>query len=99
MDVEIAVLHHQAPIYLPEDHPLIRMLVSVYEEVTGKPAVVYSTGGGTYARTLAGRGVGFGGAFPGREGYGHTNQEQVAEADLKMHAQICLEAMYRMMKA
>lgn len=99
MGVEIAVLHHQAPIYLPEDHPLIRMLVSVYEEVTGKPAVVYSTGGGTYARTLAGRGVGFGGAFPGREGYGHTNQEQVAEADLKMHAQICLEAMYRMMKA
>lgn len=97
--VEVAVLHHQAPIYLPEEHPLIRLLVSVYEEVTGRPAVVYATGGGTYARALAGRGVGFGGAFPGREGYGHTNREQVLEEDLKLHAQICLEAMYRMMTA
>ncbi len=95
--VESRILHHQPPLYLPEDHPLIRLLVSVYEDVTGEKAVVFSTGGGTYARALQGRGVGFGGSLPGRPGHGHTCREQVLEEDLRLHAQICLEAMYRMM--
>ena len=95
--VALQVLHHQLPIYLPESHPLIRTLAAVYQEVTGQPAKIYATGGGTYARALKGRGVGFGGAFPNRPGYGHTNREQVREADLRLHAQICLEAMYRLM--
>ena len=63
-----------------------------------KRQVVYSTGGGTYARTLQGRGVGFGGAFPeSGDTCVHSANEHISVDDLKLHAQICLEAMYRMM--
>ncbi len=82
------------PIYMPEDSPLIRMLCGCYEEVTGQPADIYSTGGGTYARALGGRGLAFGMEFPDSpETKLHENNEQYLLEDLKRHAHICLSAM------
>lgn len=96
--LKMEILEHKAPLYLPESDPFIQLLVSAYEDVSGRKAVVYSTGGGTYARTLQGRGVGFGGAFQeSGDTCVHSANEHISVDDLKLHAQICLEAMYRMM--
>ncbi len=90
--------HDTAPLYLPRDSKLIRLLKSSYEEITGKACGIFSMGGGTYAREMNGKGVAFGAGFPDNpDGEAHTVNEFVWEENLKLHAQICLEAMYRML--
>ena len=56
-------IHEHRPIYLPEDHPLIKTLLEQYTKVTGLPGYVISMGGGTYARTMD-NAVAFGCDFP-----------------------------------
>ena len=87
-----------APIYMPEDHPLIKALCECYEQVSGNPAHVYATGGGTYARSLGGRGVAFGMEFPDSQPtHLHEANESFDREEMMKHAEICLAAMYRMM--
>lgn len=86
-----------APLYFPEHHPLIRTLQTAYESVTGEKAQVYATGGGTYARAVPGRCVAFGPVFPGEpDRRMHKSQEHIDWQRYRVHARICLEAMYRM---
>lgn len=88
------------PLYLPEDSPLIRILQASYADVTGKPAQLYSTGGGTYARAMRGRAVAFGPFFPDEPDRRlHNTNEHIDIDRFMLHAQICLEAMYRMLTA
>ena len=61
--------------------------------------MMYSTGGGTYARKLGGNGVAFGPVFPGEDARLHNSNEGINEESFWKHAQICLEAMYRMYTA
>lgn len=90
--------HIVDPIYMPEDAPLIKALCECYEQVSGRPAHVYATGGGTYARSLGGRGVAFGMEFPDSEPTRlHEANESFDRDELMQHAEICLAAMYRMM--
>jgi succinyl-diaminopimelate desuccinylase len=79
-----------APLHFPEDHPLIGRLSTAYEMHAGKKLDLLSTGGGTYARSMAGRGIGFGGAGAGA----HSPDEYVDVEDLMQHARICTQAMY-----
>ena len=89
-----------APLYLPKDSSLIRLLSKAYTDVTGDPCRVYAMGGGTYAREMFGKAVAFGPEFPERpDGIAHTANEFVHLDNLKLHAQICLEAMYLMLTA
>ena len=81
---------------MPEDTPLIRMLKGAYETVTGGRARLYGTGGGTYARSLQNRGVAFGPVFPGEENHLHDADEFIEIEKFMLHAQICLEALFRM---
>jgi succinyl-diaminopimelate desuccinylase len=86
------------PLYFPEDHPLIHLLQDAYRAVKGVPAELYATGGGTYAREIPGRTVAFGPFFadePDRRL--HNTNESIDLSRFMEHAQICLEAMYRMM--
>ncbi len=83
-----------APLHFPEDHPLIGRLSIAYEMHTGKKLELLSTGGGTYARSMAGRGIGFGGAGAGA----HSPDEYVDVEDLMSHARICTQAMYEISK-
>jgi succinyl-diaminopimelate desuccinylase len=86
------------PLYFPEDHPLIHLLQDAYRAVKGVPAELYATGGGTYAREIPGRAVAFGPFFadePDRRL--HNTNESIDLSRFMEHAQICLEAMYRMM--
>ncbi len=88
---------HSKPLYLPAESSFIRLLKAAYKEVTGEEAELYSTGGGTYARSLKGRGVAFGPFFsdePDRRL--HNCGEHIEIEKFMVHAQICLEAMYRM---
>ena len=56
-------------------------------------------GGGTYARQMFGNGVAFGAGWPGEEDNVHNCNERANIESLKLHAQICLEAMYRLYTA
>lgn len=94
--LKVKVLNRVEPLYLESDSPLIRLLSDAYRSVTGEEPVIYSTGGGTYARKLNGRGVAFGPAFKDDEVQMHRADESVDCEKFWTHAQICLEAMYKM---
>lgn len=89
-----------APLYVPADSKLIKNLKSAYEDATGSVCKIFSMGGGTYARQMKGNGVAFGADFPGRTGgFAHMANEYIEIEKMKLHAQICLEAMYRLFTA
>ncbi len=94
--LNVRVVHHDQPLHLEKDSPLIQELSAAYEAVMGEPPTLYATGGGTYARKLAGRGVAFGPHFPGDPINMHNADESMDKENFFKHAQICLEAMYRL---
>lgn len=98
--LQFNLLNNTAPLYVPKESKLISILKSAYEDTTGKPCEIFSMGGGTYARQMQGNGVAFGAEFMDNPGGGaHTANEYINIDSLKLHAQICLEAMYRMITA
>ena len=90
------VLNHEPPLSMDKNAPVIAILKDAYQNITGEQAELYSTGGGTYARTLNNRGVAFGPAFPGDETHIHDADESISVENFRKHAQICLEAVYGM---
>lgn len=92
--LSVEVLHHNEPINCDKDSPLISLLSDAYEKVMGKKPELYSTGGGTYARKLGGRGVAFGPSFGCDDVRMHNSDESIDKALFFKHAEICLEAMY-----
>lgn len=97
--LSVKVLNRVDPLYAEEESELITILSSAYEAVTGEKPELYSTGGGTYARKLHGRGVAFGPAFKDDDVRMHNADESVDREKFLTHAQICLEAMYRLFTA
>lgn len=98
--LEYRLLSDAAPLYLPKGSPLIALLSGAYKDVTGEECSVFSMGGGTYARQMFGKGVAFGPGFPDQEdSREHDVDERIDLRRFKLHAQICLEAMYRMLTA
>ena len=93
------LISDEPPLYLPKDGPLVSLLSGAYEDVTGKKCDVFSMGGGTYARQMGGAGVAFGASFNEEESNAHQANECIHVEQFKLHAQICLEAMYRMFTA
>lgn len=98
--LEYVQLSDAVPLYLPKESQLVTLLSGAYKDVTGEDCDIFSMGGGTYARQMFGMGVAFGPGFkddiPAHE---HDVNEQINLEKLKLHAQICLEAMYRMFTA
>lgn len=96
-NVSVEIITDNKPLYIPESHPLIQTLGECYTEVTGQPVHPISMGGGTYARTLGGRGVAFGMAFPDSEPTNiHMANEKFSVKELMLHAEICYKSMCRM---
>lgn len=94
----VSDVHLVDPIYMSEDEPLVKALCECYEQVSGHPAHIYATGGGTYARSLCGRGIAFGMEFPDSQPTRlHESNESFDKDELMQHARICLAAMHRMM--
>lgn len=98
-NLHVKVLKHSAPLNMDENSDLIKLLSESYEEIMGEKPDLYSTGGGTYARMLGGKGVAFGPVFKGEESNIHNANECLSVEKFFKHAQICLEAMYRMYTA
>ena len=94
--LRVRLLHHGKPLYVEKDSELVGLLSDAYRAVTGEEAELYSTGGGTYARVLCGRGVAFGPNFKGDDIRMHNADESVDKQNFLRHMQICFEAMYRM---
>ncbi len=91
--------HMQEPLYLPADSDFIKLLASSYEAVMKEECEIFSMGGGTYARQMYNNGVAFGPCFTGDVSNIHNCNERIDIEKYKLHAQICLEAMYRMFTA
>ena len=93
----LEVLSDNKPLYVPADHPLIRALGECYTEITGKPMIPVAMGGGTYARTLQGRGVAFGPVFSDAKPCNlHMPDENLSIEEFMLHAEICYRAMCRL---
>lgn len=95
-NLQVKVLNHSRPLYMEENTPIISLLSGAYKEVTGEKPKLYTTGGGTYARKLKGSGVAFGPAFPEDDVHMHNADESIDEENFFKHAQICLQAMYKL---
>lgn len=94
--LSVVVNHHLAPLNVPQESKIISILENSYKEITGDMPNLYSTGGGTYARSLNNKGVAFGPVFPDDYSNMHKPDESLNEEKFFLHSQICLEAMYRM---
>lgn len=95
--VEIEVLEHQMPLYVPEDHFLVQTLKKVYAEQTGQSAYTVAIGGGTYARAIK-NAVAFGAVFPGKPEMAHQRDEYIEIDDLMMNAKIYAHAIAELVK-
>ena len=98
-NLNVKVLKHSKPLYMREDSEIITLLSDAYEAVMDEKPDMYSTGGGTYARVLGGKGVAFGPVFKDEVSNIHNANECLSVEKFFLHAQICLEAMYRMFTA
>lgn len=95
--LSVKVLNYTKPLYIPASSPLISILQSSYEDVTGQACGIYSTGGGTYARHAHGQVAAFGPIFPDEPpSNAHNHDEHIHIDSFMRHAQVCLEAMYRL---
>lgn len=90
------ILHHAKPLYLPKESDTIEFLSAAYKDVMGEMPELYTTGGGTYARMLGGKGVAFGPAFKDDNVNMHNADESIDKCKFFKHGEICLQAMYRM---
>ncbi len=85
------------PLYVPADHPLIKALGKCFTEITGRQMIPVAMGGGTYARTLKGRGVAFGPVFSDAKPSNlHMPDENLSVDEFMLHAEICYRAMCRL---
>ncbi len=89
---------HLAPLYVPKDHALVKVLMEVYQEFTGdkesEPLVI---GGATFARAVP-NSVAFGPVFPGEEAVEHQANEYISISGMIKATKIFAEAIYRLTK-
>ena len=90
------LMNNELPLSADRDSVIVSLLSDAYEAVMGVKPELYSTGGGTYARTLKNTGVAFGPAFEGDETRIHDVDEGMSVEGFENHARICLEAMKKM---
>ena len=86
---EFVTIHFAPYLYIDENSPLVKTLLSVYTKVTGNEGYAVQTGGGTYARELPSS-IAFGATFPQTE----TNIHNVDESYPVEHL-FMLEKIYR----
>ena len=92
------MLNYNPHFYMPEDHPLISVLESVYREATGDgESRPVAHGGGSYARILENF-VPFGPSIRGEELCFHKQDEFIACDRLLLLSKIYAEALYRLAK-
>ena len=97
-DVRRGTPQHTKPVhYVPGDDPLVRTLLDVYREHTGRAADECSIGGITYAHILE-HGVAYGMTMPDSDVIIHQPNESLMLADLEAGTAIFADAIYRLTK-
>ena len=89
--------HIKYPLYVPKDSGLIQTLCGVYREVTGEEPVLYSIGGGTYARAFDNC-VCFGSIYPGETLTVHSPNERTLRANIMKNATMYGFVIYELSK-
>ncbi|USG64186.1 dipeptidase PepV [Brevibacillus ruminantium] len=97
LNLGISSLRTSRAHYVPKDHPVVQTLSRVYSKHTGEEAVLLSSGGATYAKSLK-AGVAFGPLFPGKKSMAHLTDEYAEIDDLLRAIAIYAEAMYELAK-
>ena len=87
----------KGPHYVSPEDPLVKTLLSVYEEHTGLKGHEQVIGGGTFGRLLE-RGVAYGAMFPDSIDTMHQKNEFISEDDLINATVIYADAIYRLIK-
>lgn len=82
---------YHLPLYVPEEHFLVKTLLGAYNKVMKTNAKPICIGGGTYARMLP-LGVAFGPVFPGSEAKIHCVDEYISLEDFNKAIEIYYEA-------
>ena len=94
-DLGIVKRNGHDPIFFPEDAPLVKTFMDVYQSFTGdlesKPLVI---GGGTYARSMKNV-IGFGAAFPDDLDLMHQRDERMELSKFMTMTKIFAEAIYK----
>ena len=90
--------HASEPHHTPPDSLLVRTLLSVYEEASGKPAKALATGGGTYAHGIPGA-VAFGPEVPGDDNHMHAADEFIRVSDFKLNTELMIRAVSKLDEA
>ena len=81
--------------YVPEDSPIIKTALGVYEEYTGNKGYCLSIGGGTYVHDIDG-GVAFGIEFPGTDYRIHGADEFAVVNELLLTAKMYTAIIYEL---
>lgn len=98
MEYSVERKDHLAPLYVPKDHPLVKVLMDVYQEFTGDmKSEPLAIGGATYARTVP-NSVAFGPVFPGEKAVEHQADEYISISGMVKATKIFAEAIYRWTK-
>lgn len=82
-------------LYVPKDSELVRKLMSVYQEITGRDDQPLAIGGGTYAKAFKNM-VAFGPEFPGDENAIHQPNEFIEIDKMMRSLQIIAAAMWEL---
>lgn len=90
-------IRNQNPLFVDENSELVKKLLKVYKEQTGKEPFTLSIGGGTYARAMN-EGVAFGPTLIGQEEVEHMANEYIATDHLILLAKIYGKAIYELAK-
>lgn len=94
---EVEIVNTVEPLFFSPDSPLVRSLLSAYQEVTGDYETMPMTiGGGTYAKEIENT-IAFGCAFPGRDYRIHNANEWVTVDELLLQAEIYVNAVLKLM--
>lgn len=96
-DFALEPWHVSDPLYVPAESELVTTLMDVYNRAMNANLEPIAIGGGTYSRCLNNC-VAFGPLFPGEEQTIHMPNECVDLSNLKLMAEIFLEAIYRLSK-
>lgn len=91
---EVAMGTHKKPLYIPETHPAVQILLDAYEAVTGDRPAPISMGGGTYCRFMP-NAVSAGPVFPGEPELAHQTDEYESLESLRKGTHIYAEALAR----
>jgi len=85
-------MNRELPSHLfDKQHPIVKALSQVYQEITGLDGTPVTTTGATYARKMPNI-FAFGPSFPGQKGIAHNSDEYMDVADLEQNFHIYLNA-------